>query len=406
MIDIKSLFSKKKDQLAVSSAVTAKLKEDGAAPKKESKFSVGLQAFANFNLKDLFSGKKQFVGLDIGSSSLKLVEILGEKGSYNMNRFLTAPLAKGIIVDGAVVDIDALAEAIKVLFMNSGCQKKSIVTSLSGHSVIIKKAAFPQMEAHDLQETIHDEASKYLPFDNMDDVNFDFQILGRNATNPNQNDVIIVAAKKDTIEGYTEAIEIAGLSLAIMDVDSFALETMYQENYDYEEKDVVVIVNIGASITSLNVVRNAVSIFTRDFALGGNMITEAIQSQFGVSAEEAEKIKLEGPAGDEYAKGEFFRNTLISLADSLCAEIERSIDYFRSTYSDEDIKMILLAGGGANIHGIVEDLSHRMSVPVEIVNPFKKITYNRKTMDDDHIKEIAPIAAVGVGLALRKLGDK
>jgi len=406
MIDIKSLFSKKKDQLAVSSAITAKLKEDGAAPKKESKFSVGLQAFTSFNLKDLFSGKKQFVGLDIGSSSLKLVEILGNKGAYSMNRFLSAPLAKGIIVDGAVVDIDALAEAIKVLFKNSGCQKKSIVTSLSGHSVIIKKAAFPQMDAHDLQETIHDEASKYLPFDNMDDVNFDFQILGRNATNPNQNDVIIVAAKKDTIEGYTEAIEIAGLSLAIMDVDSFALETMYQENYDYEEKDVVVIVNIGASITSLNVVRNAVSIFTRDFALGGNMITEAIQSQFGVSAEEAEKIKLEGPAGDEYAKGEFFRNTLISLADSLCAEIERSIDYFRSTYSDEDIKMILLAGGGANIHGIVEDLSHRMSVPVEIVNPFKKITYNRKTMDDDHIKEIAPIAAVGVGLALRKLGDK
>jgi len=406
MIDIKSLFSKKKDQLAVSSAITAKLKEDGAAPKKESKFSVGLQAFTSFNLKDLFSGKKQFVGLDIGSSSLKLVEILGNKGAYSMNRFLSAPLAKGIIVDGAVVDIDALAEAIKVLFKNSGCQKKSIVTSLSGHSVIIKKAAFPQMDAHDLQETIHDEASKYLPFDNMDDVNFDFQILGRNATNPNQNDVIIVAAKKDTIEGYTEAIEIAGLSLAIMDVDSFALETMYQENYDYEEKDVVVIVNIGASITSLNVVRNAVSIFTRDFALGGNMITEAIQSQYGVSTEEAEKIKLEGPTGDEYAKGEFFRNTLISLADSLCAEIERSIDYFRSTYSDEDIKMILLAGGGANIHGIVEDLSHRMSVPVEIVNPFKKITYNRKTMDDDHIKEIAPIAAVGVGLALRKLGDK
>jgi len=406
MINIKSLFSKKKDQLAVSSAVTAKLKEDGAAPKKESTFSVGLQAFARFNLKDLFAGKKQFVGLDIGSSSLKLVEILGEKGSYNMNRFLTAPLDKGIIVDGAVVDIDALAEAIKVLFKNSGCQKKSIVTSLSGHSVIIKKAAFPQMDANDLQETIHDEASKYLPFDNMDDVNFDFQVLGRNAVNPNQNDVIIVAAKKDTIEGYTEAIEIAGLSLAIMDVDSFALETMYQENYDFEEKDVVVIVNIGASITSLNVVRNAVSIFTRDFALGGNMITEAIQSQYGVSAEEAEKIKLEGPAGDEYAKGEFFRNTLISLADSLCAEIERSIDYFRSTYSDEDIKMILLAGGGANIHGIVEDLSHRMSVPVEIVNPFKEITYNRKTMDDDHIKEIAPIAAVGVGLALRKLGDK
>ena len=406
MFDIKSLFSKKKNQLAVSSAVTAKLKENGAAPKKETKFSVGLQAFASFNLKDLFAGKKQYVGLDIGSSSLKLVEILGEKGSYTMNRFLTVPLDKGVIVDGAVVDIDALAEAIKSLFKNSGCQKKSIVTSLSGHSVIIKKANFPDMDDHDLQETIHDEASKYLPFDNMDDVNFDFQVLGRNANNPNQNDVIIVAAKKDAIEGYAEAIDIAGLSLAIMDVDSFALETMYQENYEYEEKDVVVIANIGASITSLNVVRNAASIFTRDFALGGNMITEAIQSQYGVSAEESEQIKLHGPEGDESAKMEFFRNTLLPLADSLCAEIDRSIDYFRSTYNDEDIKMILLAGGGANIPGIVNDLSQRLSVPVEIINPFKKITYNRKTMDDDYIKEIAPIAAVAVGLALRKLGDK
>lgn len=406
MFDIKSLFSKKKNQLGVSPAVTAKLKENGAAPKKETKFGVALQAFASFNLRDLFAGKKQFVGLDIGSSSLKLVEILGEKGSYNMNRFLTVPLDKGVIVDGAVVDIDALAEVISRLFNNSGCKKKSIVTSLSGHSVIIKKATFPIMDAHDLQETIHDEASKYLPFDNMADVNFDFQVLGRNANNLNMNDVIIVAAKKDTIEGYVEAIELLGLSLAIVDVDSFALETMYQENYEYEEKDVVVIANIGASITSLNVVRNAASIFTRDFALGGNVITEAIQSQYGGSVEEAEKIKLHGPEGDEYAKGEFFRNTLLPLTDSLCAEIERSIDYFRSTYSDEDIKMILLAGGGANIPGIVNDLSQRLSVPVEIINPFKKITYNRKTMEDDYIKEIAPIAAVAVGLALRKLGDK
>jgi len=406
MFDIKSLFSKKKDQLDASPAVTAKLKENGAAPKKESKYGVRLQAFTRFNLKDLFSGKKYFVGLDIGSSSLKLVEIIGNKGSYSMNRFLSVPLGKGIIADGAVVDIDALAETIKSLFKNSSCQKKSIVTSLSGHSVIIKKAVFPTMDDHDLQETIHDEASKYLPFDNMDDVNFDFQVLGRNANNPNMNDVIIVAAKKEIIEGYAEAIEIAGLSLAIMDVDSFALETMYQDNYEYEEKEVVVIVNIGASITSLNVIRNAVSIFTRDFSLGGNMITEAIQSQYGVSFEEAEMIKLNGPEGDEYVKGEFFRNALISLADPLCAEVERSIDYFRSTYSDEDIKMILLAGGGANIPGIVNDLSQRMGVPVEIINPFKTISYNRKMMNDDYIKEIAPIAAVGVGLALRKLGDK
>ena len=373
---------------------------------KDSKLGKSLQNLSQFDLKALFSGKKQFVGLDIGSSSLKLVEILGEKGSYTMNRFLMAPLEKGVIVDGVVAEVDTLAEAIKALFKNSGCQKKEIVASLSGHNVIIKKAPFPQMEEKELQETIRDEASKYLPFDNMDDVNFDFQVLGPSANNPHLNDVIIVATKKEMMDGYVEAVELAGLSLAIMDVDSFALETMYMENYDFEEKDVVVIANIGASITNLNVMRNATSIFTRDFTMGGNMITEAIESQFGVSTADAEKIKLFGPEGDEYTKGEFFRNTLMYLADPICGEIERSIDYFRSTYSDEDIKLVLLAGGGANIPGITSDLTQRLSVPVEIINPFRKIAYNRKTLDDDYIKEIAPIAAVGVGLALRKLGDK
>ncbi|MBP8981375.1 MAG: type IV pilus assembly protein PilM [Syntrophobacterales bacterium] len=406
MIDFKSLFKKKEKDGAAASAVAAQAKDTGAAPPKESKLPKSLQSLTKIDLKSLFSGKKQFVGLDIGSSSLKLVEIVGDKGSYTMNRFLTTPLAPGVVVDGAVVEVDALAENLKGLFKNSGCQKKEIVASLSGHNVIIKKAPFPDMPEKDLQETIRDEASKYLPFDNMDEVNFDFQVLGRSEHNPNLNDVIIVAAKKDLIEGYAEAIELAGLSLAIMDVDSFALETMYMENYDYEEKDVVVIANIGASITNLNVMRNATSIFTRDFAMGGSMITEAIQAQFGVSAEEAEKIKIFGPEGDEYAKGDFFRNTLLYLADPLCAEIERSIDYFRSTYSDEEIKLILLAGGGANIPGIADDLSRRMSVPVEIINPFRKIAYNRKTMDEEFIREIAPIAAVGVGLALRRLGDK
>ncbi|HOF05422.1 MAG TPA: type IV pilus assembly protein PilM [Syntrophales bacterium] len=406
MIDFKSLFAKKKEQGGAAPGAPAKGKESGAATLKDSKLGKSLQNLSQFDLKALFSGKKQFVGLDIGSSSLKLVEILGEKGSYTMNRFLMAPLEKGVIVDGVVAEVDTLAEAIKALFKNSGCQKKEIVASLSGHNVIIKKAPFPQMEEKELQETIRDEASKYLPFDNMDDVNFDFQVLGPSANNPHLNDVIIVATKKEMMDGYVEAVELAGLSLAIMDVDSFALETMYMENYDFEEKDVVVIANIGASITNLNVMRNATSIFTRDFTMGGNMITEAIESQFGVSTADAEKIKLFGPEGDEYTKGEFFRNTLMYLADPICGEIERSIDYFRSTYSDEDIKLVLLAGGGANIPGITSDLTQRLSVPVEIINPFRKIAYNRKTLDDDYIKEIAPIAAVGVGLALRKLGDK
>ncbi|HON22352.1 MAG TPA: pilus assembly protein PilM, partial [Syntrophales bacterium] len=226
MIDFKSLFAKKKEQGGAAPGAPAKGKESGAATLKDSKLGKSLQNLSQFDLKALFSGKKQFVGLDIGSSSLKLVEILGEKGSYTMNRFLMAPLEKGVIVDGVVAEVDTLAEAIKALFKNSGCQKKEIVASLSGHNVIIKKAPFPQMEEKELQETIRDEASKYLPFDNMDDVNFDFQVLGPSANNPHLNDVIIVATKKEMMDGYVEAVELAGLSLAIMHVDSFAMETM------------------------------------------------------------------------------------------------------------------------------------------------------------------------------------
>jgi len=345
------------------------------------------------------------VGLDIGSYSLKLMEIVDSPSGPVMNQFFQEPLERGIIVDGSIADLSRLVDAIKGLFLDSHCQRKSIVMSLSGHSVIIKKATFPLMEDQELRELIRDEAGKYLPFDSMDEVNFDFQVLGPNEYNPNQLDVIIVAAKKDIIESYVEAVELAGLSAIILDVDSFALETMYENNYDYEEKDIAVIVNIGASITNINVVKNATSIFTRDFTVGCNAITEMIQSQYGVSPEEAERIKIEGPNGDDAVKDSFqFQH--LSFADPILSEIERSVDYFRSTYGDENIKQIIIAGGGAFIPGVANDLSHRLNIPSEIANPFRKIGYNKKLMNADDLQRIGPVAAVAVGLALRRVGDK
>lgn len=404
MVNIKDLFSKKKTTAGSADAVLPSPQASRASAKKSpGKFSFAF--LSQLNLGEMFSGKKQVVGLDIGSHSLKLVEIIDSNGGSVMNRFLQVPLEKGVIVDGAIADLSKLVEAIKGLLRNSGCQRKGIVTSLSGHSVIVKKATFPTMEDQELREMIHDEAGKYLPFDNMDDVNFDFQVLGQNEYNPNQLDVIIVAAKKDIIESYVEAIEMAGLSAVILDVDSFALETMYERNYDYDEKHIAVIVNIGASITNINVVKNATSIFTRDFTIGCNSVTEAIQAQYGVSFEDAEKIKMEGPPGDDAAKADFpYR--LLSFADPILSEIERSVDYFRSTYGDEDIKQVLVAGGGAHIPGIVADLNQRLNIPAEIINPFRKIGTNKKLMGPDDFERIGPVAAVAAGLALRRVGDK
>jgi type IV pilus assembly protein PilM len=365
----------------------------------------GKKIFSLDAIKNLFPASKSLVGLDIGSSAIKLAEIIETPKGYILSRFSQIPLATGVIVDGVPVEHQELAQKIKQLFKQSGCRRKSIVTSLSGHSVIIKKVNFPTMDETELRELIKDEAGKYLPFDSMEAVSYDFQILGENEFNPNQMDVIIVAAKNDIVNSYADAIQQAGYSPVIMDVDSFALETMYEENYDFEDNEMVVLVNIGASITNINVLRGGSSVFTRDFMLAGNSITEAIGQKMGIAFEEAERIKIEGPDGNEAAEKEF-RESLLYYADPICSEIERSIDYFRSTYGGEFLKRILLSGGSSRIPGMVNDLTHRLGVEAEIANPFKKIGYDAKALNQATAEEIAPISAVAIGLALRKVGDK
>ena len=358
-----------------------------------------------FDIKDLFSGGKQLAGLDIGSSCIKLAEIQDSPKGRILSLFSQVPLVKGVIVDGAVVESEALTATIKELFHQSGCKRKKIVTSISGHAVIVKKATFAQMDEEELRALIHDEAGKYLPFDDMSAVDYDFQILGENPYNPSQMEVLIVAAKKEIIEGYTEAIQAAGLIPVIMDVDSFALETMYEENYEFEENDVVVLINIGASITNLNAVKGGVSIFTRDFTLGGNSVTEALAANLSVPFEEAEKVKIKGTGDDEQAR-KTFREGLITYADPICSEIERSVDYFRSTFGAETISKILVSGGGGMIPDLVADLGRRLGIETEIINPFKKIQLDKMVLAPESAGSIGPIAAVGVGLALRKIGDK
>ena len=358
-----------------------------------------------FDIGGLFSGGKQLVGLDIGSSFIKLAEVQETPKGRILSRFSMIPLARGAIVDGAVAEPDVLSATIKELHKKSGCKRKKVVTSISGTAVVIKKVTFSQMDEDELRDLIRDEGGKYLPFDNMDTVYYDFQILGENPFSPSQMDVLLVAAKKDIIDGYTEVLQDAGLIPVIMDVDSFALETMYEESYDFEENDVAVLINIGASMTNLNVVKGGMSIFTRDFTIGGNSVTESIASKTGLSFEEAEKAKIEGAGEDEPAR-KVFREGLIVDADTLCSEIERSVDYFRTTFGAENIKKIFLSGGGALIPGIAEDLSHRLSIEAEIVNPFQKLQFTENVMDQEEADRIGPMATISVGLALRKTGEK
>jgi type IV pilus assembly protein PilM len=353
-------------------------------------------------LNGLFASKKQIAGLDIGSSSIKIAEIAEGPDGYVLQNYASVPLAKGIITDGLIVNPNALVERIKELLKISRSKARTVVTSLSGYSVIAKKIGFPSMDEESLRELISDEIEKYLPFGDMKDVNFDFQILGPSEMSPGQMEVFLVAAKKDVVQSYIDTLRKAGLEVVIMDVDSFALETMYEESYDYGHEDVCILVSIGASMTNINVVKGGASIFIRDFPLGGYSITENLQDKTGVSFEEAERVKLEkANSSDEQSKEE-----LLNYADPLLLEIERSVDYFRSTYPGKFIKQILLCGGTARMPGIGEALLQRLNVEVEIANPFRKVAFDKKSFSAEDLKEIGPQASVGVGLAMRRIGDK
>ncbi|HRS96672.1 MAG TPA: type IV pilus assembly protein PilM, partial [Smithella sp.] len=199
------------------------------------------------DFKEIITGKKSLVGLDIGSSSLKLAEVISNSKGHFLNKFFEEPLPKGVIIDGVIADSVILSSKIKEIFKNAKCGRKGVITSIAGNSVIIKKITLEQMDESELRDLIRDEAGKYLPFENMDDVNYDFQILGENSYNPNQMDVIVVAAKKEIVNTYVETVAAAGLNVEILDVAPFVLETLYEVNYEYDIEDIVILINIGAS---------------------------------------------------------------------------------------------------------------------------------------------------------------
>jgi type IV pilus assembly protein PilM len=358
------------------------------------------------DFKEIFSGKKSLVGLDIGSSSIKLAEVISSAKGHYLNRFCEVPLPKGAIIDGILADASTLSSKIKEIFKVAKCGRKGIVTSLAGNSVIIKKVTLEQMNETELRDLIRDEAGKYLPFDNMDDVNYDFQILGENNYNPNQMDIVIVAAKKDIVNSFLEAATAAGQNVEIIDVAPFVLETLYGANYEFDNEEIVVLINIGASTTGINVVKGGMSVFTRDFAMAGNSITEAVQEKYKVTFEEAEKLKVEGMPNGSEGENQDLKNNILQFAQPICMEIERSIDYFRSTFGGEDIKHILLAGGSARINNLTKHLSEMLNVKTELIDPFLRINYNKRHIDAKNIENIKPVAATAIGLGLRKIGDK
>jgi len=349
-----------------------------------------------------FGKKDNIVGLDIGSRSIKAAEITETKRGLALKRFGIVDIAHGAIEEGTINDAETVAESIKQLFKSYNIKESNVAVSIGGYSVIVKKISVQTMDEEKLQETIHFEAEQYIPFD-ISDVNLDFQILGESESNPGQMDVFLVAAKKEMVNDYINLVNLAGLNPCIVDVEAFALQNTFEANYDLQSENTALI-DIGASKTSLNILKGNSSLFMRDVSLGCGQINQKIMSLIECSFEEAEQLKY----GDKPDKltAEDLKGIISSVVADWCTEIRRALDFFYSTYPEDQIKRIILSGGGANIEEFRELLATEASAEVESINPFKNFEIDQKIFDDAFIKQIAPQSAISMGLAMRKVDDK
>ncbi|MBW2491986.1 MAG: type IV pilus assembly protein PilM [Deltaproteobacteria bacterium] len=349
-----------------------------------------------------FLKKNRLVGLDIGSRTLKLAEIIDSKAGSTLKNFNTIDIEPGLIEEGSVRDPEAVSGYIRELFKSIKLKDKNVAISIGGYSVIVKKINVQTMTEDELHETIHFEAEQYIPFD-ISEVNLDFQILGESEHNPNQMNVLLVAAKKEMISEYINLMKMAKLHPRIIDVDAFALQNIFTFNYSTEDENIALI-DIGASKTSLNIIKDNVSEFMRDVSLGCEQINDKIASTVGCTIEESEAIKL-GKESD-LMSAEDLKEIEISVVTDWCIEIKRALDFFYSTYPEEQINRIVLSGGGANIKKFLELLAAETSADVEVINPFENFTIDSNRFDSAYLKQIAPQAAICMGLATRKMGDK
>jgi len=364
-----------------------------------------LKQLLKMDLKVLFGPSKQVLGLDIGSSSIKLVQLKEKKGRYILQKFGIKPLDSDVIVDGTVMDAARLVTAIKDLLKETEAKLKNVAVSISGHSVIVKKIALPPVPAAELEGQVKVAAEQYIPFD-INEVNIDFHVLNPNEQSEDgqpQMSILLVAAKKEKVNELSELVKGAGLTPAVLDVDGFAIENMYGINYESSQDEIVTLVNIGASVMNVNILKGSVSLFARDSSIGGNRYTESIMQEMGVSGDEAEAAKR-----GERREGidpEAVATVIETINAEVASEIARSVDYFKSSYAEGEISKILMFGGCAKTSGLIQHLKDRMGGTVELANPFNRVDTTASGRDPEFLADVAPQAAVGVGLALRTVGD-
>lgn len=347
----------------------------------------------------LFGKKKRVAGLDIGSSSVKMVELDGKPNSLNLVSLGFENLPSDTIIDGQIMELNTVSDVIQNVCNNHQIEASQVVTGVSGHSVIIKNIVLPAMSSEELEESIDWHAEEHIPYD-LADVSLDYQVT---ANSEDSTNVLIAACKRERIDNIKQAIQLAGKQPVVIDVDTFALQNCYEANYDPADSDVVTLLNIGASTMNVNIVKGTRSLFSRDITVGGSQFTDVLQRSLGLNFQQAEAVKRGVANAAPEVEEKSIEPLMNNVTEVVAMEIQKTFDFYRATTDDNEtqVQKILISGGGSKLAGLAQDLSHRLELPVEVLNPFRKIYIDQNKFDPDYIKEIVPEMAVAVGLAMR-----
>lgn len=350
----------------------------------------------------LFSRSRGVIGLDIGSSTVKLVELKERKGELHLQRVGLEPLSPEAIVDGSIMDSSLVVDAVNKLAEESGVKSNNYATSLAGHSVIIKKIQMPAMSAEEVAESIQWEAEQYIPFD-ISDVRLDYIVLSDEEIARDAMEVLLVAVKRDKVNDYVSVISQAGKNPVVVDVDAFAVQNAYELNYDVDDQQVVALVNMGAGVTTINILSRGSTVFWRDMSIGGNQFTEALQREYSLSFDQAERLKRgEAVPGCSPAEA---RAILEAVSTELAAEIQKTFDFFAATSADDRVTQLMLSGGCALTPNLRDVLEDRFNVATEVMDPLRRVHYRESDFDSVWLQSVAPMLTVAVGLASRKMDD-
>jgi type IV pilus assembly protein PilM len=346
-----------------------------------------------------FRRQSGFLVIDIGSSSIKLAGVEPGASGPRITALGMAPLPPTVIQSNVVQDEAPVVDAIRRLRAELGIQSDQVITAVPGPAVIVKKVILPAQTGAAIDSAVLAEASHLIP-DSLDNVNLDYQVIDWIDAG-NKMEVLVVAVKREIINSYAEAIRAADCDPILVDVDYFALENMFELNYETSDGQPVALVNIGARYSSINILKDGRSTFTGDVPVGGAEYTDALTRQLGLSPEQAESAKLGGGGADPAA----VEPVLGSVTEFIVEEIQRALSFFWTAATDEPLGGIVLSGGSARMPGLSDQLTQRLHCGVEVANPFRRVTVERSA-DRKLIESNGPALAVTVGLATRHPGDK